>query len=86
LLTINSLRPILLKFRLLEGLTNNGKTNFGYNMNPILHMQDINQLLLNLNVLLLNKNKSSLKDFVLFCQEYHYFLNYIDKVFPFNQY
>ena len=31
LLRIDTLKSILLKFRLLEGLTNKGKENFGYN-------------------------------------------------------
>jgi hypothetical protein len=44
LLRINCLKPILLKFRLLEGLTNKGISNFGYNMNPVLYMPELNQL------------------------------------------
>ena len=44
--TLTNIRPILLKLRLLEGLTNKGKSNFGYCMNPALHMPEINQLLI----------------------------------------
>ena len=86
LLRIDTLKPILLKFRLLEGLTNKGKENFGYNINPVLHRPELNQFLLKLNELILNKNKSALKDFVKFAQEYHYFLNNLDTLFPFNQF
>ena len=86
LLRINALKSILLKFRLLEGLTNKGKDNFGYNINPVLHKPELNQFLLKLNALILNKNKSALKDFISFSQEYHYFLNDLDVLFPFNQF
>ncbi len=37
-----------------------------------------------LNFLIYNKNKSSLKEFISFSKEYHYFLNYIEELFPFN--
>ena len=86
LLRIDTLKPILLKFRLLEGLTNKGKENFGYNINPVLHKPELNQFLLKLNELILNKNKSALKYFIKFAQEYHYFLNDLDTLFPFNQF
>ena len=84
LLRIKALKPISLKFRLLEGLTNKGIENFGYNINPILHDLNLSQFLLKLNSLIYNKNKSSLKEFISFSKEYHYFLNYIDELFPFN--
>ena len=84
LLRIGALKPILLKFRLLEGLTNKGIENFGYNLNPILHDSNLTQFLLKLNSLIYNKKKSSLKEFISFTQEYHYFLNYLDELFPFN--
>ena len=42
--------------------------------------------MLKLNALILNKNKSALKDFISFSQEYHYFLNDLDVLFPFNQF
>ena len=87
LLRINALKPILLRFRLLKGLTNIVKdNNFGYGLNPILYHPEINQLILKFNMLLLNKNKYALKEFVAFCKEYHYFLNYIATIFPFNQF
>ena len=38
LLRIDALRPILLKFRLLEGLTNKGTMNFGYCLNKACYM------------------------------------------------
>ena len=60
--TLTNIRPILLKLRLLEGLTNKGKSNFGYCMNPALHMPEINQLLIKLNDLVINMNKISLKE------------------------
>ena len=61
LLRINSLKPILLKFRLLEKLTTKGKNNFGYCMYPFLYYPEINQLLIYLNSLVIYKNKKSLK-------------------------
>lgn len=87
LLRINALKPILLRFRLLKGLTNTLKeNNFGYGLNPILYHPEINQLILKLNMLLLHKNKEALKEFVAFCKEYHYLLNCIITIFPFNQF
>ena len=86
LLKINVLKPILLRFRLLEGLTNKGKDNFGFCLNSVLYIPEINQLILKLNNLLLKKNKSALKEFVAFCKEYHHFLNCVLTIFPFNQF
>ena len=86
LLKINALKPILLRFRLLEGLTNMGKENFGYGLNPIVYTKDLYQLILKLNELLLKKNKYSLKEFVSFCKEYHHFLNCVLIIFPYNQF
>ena len=86
LLRINSLKNILLKFRLLEGLTNKGKSNFGYCMNPILYMPEINQLILKLNSLILKKNKLALKEFVSFIFENHHFLNVVETIFPYNKF
>ncbi len=43
-------------------------------MNPILYKPELDKLLMNLNSLILNKNKSALKNFVFFCQENHQFL------------
>ena len=84
LLKINILKPILLKFRLLEALCNRGKENFGFGLNPVFYVPEINQLILKLEMLLLNKDKKALKDFVVFCKEYHYFIKYITIIFPFN--
>ena len=86
LLKINALKPILLRFRLLEGLTNIGKENFGYGLNPIVYTKDLYQLILKLNDLLLKKNKYALKEFVSFCKEYHHFLNCVLIIFPYNQF
>ena len=83
---LTNIRPILLKLRLLEGLTNKGKSNFGYCMNPVLYMPEINQLLLQLNGLVLNRDKSILKNFFLFCKEYHNYINYIEFIFPYNNF
>ena len=84
--SLSNIKFILLKLRLLEGLTNKGKSNFGYLMNPVLHMPEINQLLLQLNDLLLKRNKSSLKDFISFCRKNHNFINYIEIIFPYNKF
>ena len=84
--SLKNIKKILLKLRLLEGLTNKGKTNFGYLMNPILHQTGINKLLLHLNDLILNRNKSTLKNFIYFCLENHTFIDYIEIVFPFNKF
>ena len=84
--SLTNIKVILLKLKLLEGLTNKGKSNFGYLMNPILHKPGINQLLLQLTDLILNKNKSSLKNFIYFCKENHHFINYIETVFPYNKF
>ena len=86
LLRINSLKTILLKFRLLEKLTSIGKNNFGYCMNPILYMPEINQLLLKLNSLILDKNKNSFYNLVAYCLEHHEMLNVIELIFPYNKF
>ena len=86
LLRISSLKPILLKLRLLEGLVNKGKSNFGYNMNNVLHIPDINELIYKLNSLLLNKSKNTLKSFILFLIENHHFLKVLETIFPFNKF
>jgi len=84
--TLTNIRPILLRLRLLEGLTNKGKSNFGYCMNPVLHMPEINQLLFQLNSLVLNRDKSTLKNFFSFCKEYHYYIIFIEFIFPYNKF
>ena len=84
--TLTNIRPILLKLRLLEGLTNKGKSNFGYCMNPVLHMPEINQLLLQLNGLVLNRNKLNLNKFFSFCKENHYYIKFIESIFPYNKF
>ncbi len=71
LLRTNSLKTILLKFRLLEKLTSKGKNNYGYCMNPILYIPEINYLLLQLNYLILYNNKKYLKTVVSYCLEHH---------------
>ena len=86
LLRINSLKPILLKFRLLEKLTIKGKNNFGYCMNPFLYYPEINQLLIHLNSLIIYKNKKSLKELVAYCLEHHQMLNVIETIFPYNKF
>ena len=86
LLNINYLKQVLLKFRLLEGLTNKGKSYFDYYMNPILYMPEINQLILKLNSLVLKKNKLALKEFVSFIFYNHNFLNAIEVIFPYNKF
>ena len=55
-------------------------------MNKVLYMPEINQLIFKLNSLILNKNKSSLKEFVSFISEYHHFLNIIEIIFPYNKF
>ena len=85
LLRINSLKTILLKFRLLEKITSKGKNNCGYCMNPILYMPEINHLLLQLNYLILYNNKKSLKTFVSYYLEYHQMLNIIELIFPYHK-
>jgi len=89
LLNIKSLiniRPILLKLRLLEGLTNKRKVYFGYYMNPVLYMPEINNLLLQLNELVLYRDKKSLKNFFSWCKEYHNYINFIEFIFPYNKF
>ena len=57
LLTINAIKPILLKFRLLELLTLNEGKNFGYKMTTIFYRNDINQLIYQLDNLIIKKIK-----------------------------
>ena len=86
LLTIKALKPILLKFRLLELLTLKDTKNFGYNMTTIFYRSDIDQLIEQLNKLIIYKNKDALKQFISFCNKYHHFINYIETIFPYNQF
>ena len=85
LLRIISLKTILLKFRLLEKITSKGKNNYGYCMNPILYIPEINHSLLQLNYLILYNNKNSLGVFVSYCLEHHQMLNVIELIFPYNK-
>ena len=66
LLTINALKPILLKFRLLEFLTLKNTKNFGYNMTTIFYRNDIGQLMDQLDNLIIYKDKNALKKFYFF--------------------
>jgi hypothetical protein len=86
LLRLNALKPILLKFRLLELLTNNDEPNFGYKMITIFYDPNINQLISKINNLIYRKDKLALKEFISFCREYHYFIKYIETIFPFNKF
>ena len=86
LLTINALKPILLKFRLLEFLTLKNTKNFGYNMTTIFYRNDIGQLMDQLDNLIIYKNKNALKNFISFCNKYHYFIVYIETIFPYNKF
>jgi len=79
-------RPILLKLRLLEGLTNRGKSYFSYGMNPILYMPEINQLINKLNNLVINRNKNSLKELFSFCNKYQCYIKFIEFIFPYNNF
>ena len=54
-------------------------------MNPILYMPDINQLLLQLNSLIVYKNKDSLKTLVAYFLEHHQMLNVIELIFPYHK-
>ena len=72
--TLTNIRPNLLKLRLLEGLTNKGKSNFDYCMNLALHMPEINQLFIKLNGLVINMNKISLKEIFSFCNKNNRFI------------
>ena len=86
LLKVNSLKPILLKFRLLEELTNKGDKNFGLGMNSNLYIPEINKLILKINSLLSNKNKKSFKKFISFCLKNHQFLKVTEIIFPYNKF
>ena len=86
LLKVSSLNPILLKFRLLQELTNNEKPIFVFNMNSLLYMNKLNSLTLKLNSLLENKSKKSFKKFFSFCLENHQFLNIVENIFPYNKF
>ena len=57
LLTINDIKPIILKFRLLELLTLNEGKNFRYKMTTIFYRNDINQLIYQLDNLIIKKIK-----------------------------
>jgi hypothetical protein len=86
LLTINDIKPIILKFRLLELLTLNEGKNFGYKMTTIFYRNDINQLIYQLDNLIIKKNKDALKKFNSFCYDHQHFIEFIGTIFPYNQF
>jgi hypothetical protein len=86
LLTINDIKPIILKFRLLELLTLNEGKNFGYKMTTIFYRNDINQLIYQLKTLIIKKNKDALQKFISFCYDHQHFIEYIGTIFPYNQF